>query len=101
MPSAFPAFVRGPLAGLRFGLLAGLAVGCAAARLPDPKLAATRYAEAARAGDSERIFALLKDLVHRERRALLLVTHNPAIADACDRIHTMRDGVIVHSGTPG
>ena len=51
--------------------------------------------------NSERIFALLKDLVHRERRALLLVSHNPAIADACDRIHTMRDGVIVHSGTPG
>ena len=50
--------------------------------------------------NSERIFALLKDLVHRERKALLLVTHNPAIADACDRIHTMRDGMIVNSITP-
>ena len=50
--------------------------------------------------NSERIFALLKDLVHRERKALLLVTHNPAIADACDRIHTMRDGLIVDSASP-
>jgi lipoprotein-releasing system ATP-binding protein len=50
--------------------------------------------------NSERIFALLKDLVHRERKALLLVTHNPAIADACDRIHTMRDGVVVDSVSP-
>jgi lipoprotein-releasing system ATP-binding protein len=51
--------------------------------------------------NSERIFALLKDLVHRERKALLLVTHNPAIADACDRIHTMRDGTIVHTAKLG
>ncbi len=47
--------------------------------------------------NSDAIFAMLKDLVHRERKALLLVTHNPAIADACDRIHTMRDGAIVHT----
>ncbi len=44
--------------------------------------------------NSERVFALLRDLVHRERKALLLVTHNPAIAEACDCIHTMRDGLI-------
>ena len=51
--------------------------------------------------NSERIFALLKDLVHGQRKALLLVTHNPAIADACDRIHTMRDGAIVHTAKLG
>jgi lipoprotein-releasing system ATP-binding protein len=50
--------------------------------------------------NSERIFALLRDLVHSERKALLLVTHNPGIAEACDRIHTMRDGVIIHTVTP-
>ena len=55
MRSAFPA--SSAFAGL--GLLAGLTVGCAEARLPDPKVAAARYAEAARAGDSERIYALL------------------------------------------
>jgi len=50
--------------------------------------------------NSERIFDLLRDLVHRERKALLLVTHNPGIADACDRIHTMRDGLIIQSIKP-
>jgi hypothetical protein len=52
--------------GLRLGLLAGLAVGCAAARMPDPKLTAARYAEAARAGDSERIYALLSGQAQRD-----------------------------------
>lgn len=47
--------------------------------------------------NSDRVFALLTDLVHREKKALLLVTHNPAIAEACDWIHTMRDGLIVDS----
>ena len=45
--------------------------------------------------NSTRVFALLTDLVRRENKALLLVTHNPAIAEACDWTHTMRDGVIV------
>jgi hypothetical protein len=58
-PSALAAF-----AGL--GLLAGLAGGCAEARLPDPKQAAMRYAEAARAGDSERIYALLSSEAQRD-----------------------------------
>ncbi len=51
--------------------------------------------------NSDRVFALLKDLVHRERKALLLVTHNPAIAQACDWVHTMRDGLIVDSAWQG
>ena len=47
--------------------------------------------------NSDRVFSLLTDLVRRERKALLLVTHNPAIAEACDWVHTMRDGEIVES----
>src|SRR3954468_3511642 len=61
-PSALAAFVA--FAGI--GLLAGLASGCAEARLPDPKLAAKRYAEAARAGDSERIYAMLSSEAQRD-----------------------------------
>src|SRR6478609_6217470 len=65
MWSAFP--VPRALAALAvLGLLAGLAPGCAEARLPDPKLVATRYAEAARAGDPERIFALLSSEAQRD-----------------------------------
>ncbi len=45
--------------------------------------------------NSNRVFALLTDLVRREDKALLLVTHNPAIAEACDWVHTMKDGMIV------
>ena len=45
--------------------------------------------------NSTRVFSLLTDLVHRENKALLLVTHNPGIAEACDWVHTMRDGLIV------
>ena len=45
--------------------------------------------------NSTRVFSLLTDLVRRENKALLLVTHNPAIAAACDWVLTMRDGLIV------
>lgn len=47
--------------------------------------------------NSERAFELLRELVHRGRKSLLLVTHNPAIAEACDWIHEMQDGQIVAS----
>lgn len=49
--------------GLMALLLAG---GCASSRLPDPKLAAARYAEAARSGDSDRVFALLSSEAQRD-----------------------------------
>lgn len=62
MWSAFPV----PSALAAVGLLAGLAAGCAQARLPDPKVAAARYAEAARSGDSERIYALLSSEAQRD-----------------------------------
>jgi len=67
MRSAFPApNVRAALPGFGLGLLAGLVVGCAEPHLPDPKLAASLYAEAAQSGDSERIYALLSDQAKRD-----------------------------------
>ncbi len=63
MRPAFPACVA---AALGLAPLVGLAVGCAEARLPDPKLAAAEYAAAARAGDSERIYALLSAEAQRD-----------------------------------
>src|SRR5207249_8981094 len=37
--------------------------------------------------NSERAFELLQYLVQKRGKALLLATHNPAIADACDWVH--------------
>jgi lipoprotein-releasing system ATP-binding protein len=47
--------------------------------------------------NSMRAFDLLQDMVTRGQKALLLVTHNPAIAEACDWIHEMQDGRIVET----
>ncbi len=47
--------------------------------------------------NSERAFELLQNLVHQRGKALLLATHNPAIAEACDWIHEMKDGSIIAS----
>ena len=44
--------------------------------------------------NSDRVFALLRGLVKDQQKGLLLVTHNPQIANACDCVHHMRDGVI-------
>jgi ABC-type lipoprotein export system ATPase subunit len=49
------------------------------------------------AANSERAFELLQKIVKEGDKALLLVTHNPAIAEACDWIHEMADGRIVSS----
>jgi len=51
--------------------------------------------------NSERAFELLQNLVHGRGKALLLATHNPAIAEACDWIHEMKDGRIVVSHSRG
>lgn len=51
--------------------------------------------------NSERAFELLQNLVHERGKALLLATHNPAIAEACDWIHEMKDGRIVVSHPRG
>jgi lipoprotein-releasing system ATP-binding protein len=47
--------------------------------------------------NSQRAFELLQEMVTRGEKALLLVTHKPSIAEACDWIHEMRDGRIVES----
>jgi lipoprotein-releasing system ATP-binding protein len=47
--------------------------------------------------NSERAFELLQNLVHERGKALLLATHNPAIAQACDWVHEMKDGRIIDS----
>ena len=51
--------------------------------------------------NSERAFDLLRNLVHERGKALLLATHNPAIAQACDWIHEMKDGRIIGSQPGG
>src|SRR5712691_4386709 len=51
--------------------------------------------------NSERAFQLLKNLVHQGEKALLLVSHNPTIAEACDWIHEMKDGYIIASHPRG
>ena len=51
--------------------------------------------------NSQRAFRLLQKIVRDERKALLLVTHNPGIAEACDWIHEMQDGMIVGSHPSG
>jgi len=47
--------------------------------------------------NSQRAFELLRSIVQQRQMALLLVTHNPAIAEACDWIHEMKDGRIIAS----
>jgi lipoprotein-releasing system ATP-binding protein len=51
--------------------------------------------------NSERAFELLQNLVHDRGKALLLATHNPTIAEACDWIHEMKDGRITASQARG
>ena len=51
--------------------------------------------------NSERAFELLQSIVQQGEKALLLATHNPAIAEACDWTHEMKDGLIVASHPRG
>jgi lipoprotein-releasing system ATP-binding protein len=51
--------------------------------------------------NSQRAFELLHDLVRERGKALLLVTHNRFIADACDWVHEMKDGRIISSHPHG
>jgi len=52
--------------------------------------------------NSERVFQILTELVRHQKKALLLVTHNPAVAEASDWIHEMKDGQLTscHAGRP-
>jgi len=52
-------------------------------------------------GNSQRAFELLANIVRERAKALLLVTHNRFIADACDWVHEMKDGRIVASHPHG
>jgi lipoprotein-releasing system ATP-binding protein len=47
--------------------------------------------------NSERAFELLQSIVRAGGKALLLATHNPIIAEACDWVHQMKDGLIIAS----
>src|SRR5256714_15638123 len=47
--------------------------------------------------NSQRAFELLQRIVQEQQKALLLVTHNPMIAEACDWVHEMKDGRIIAS----
>ena len=40
------------------------------------------------------VFALMKDLQRRRGLSVLMATHNPALAGACDRIVRLRDGQV-------
>jgi lipoprotein-releasing system ATP-binding protein len=51
--------------------------------------------------NSERAFQLLQEIVREGQKALLLATHNPVIAEACDWIHEMKDGRITASHPRG
>jgi len=51
--------------------------------------------------NSERAFELLQNIVQGGGKALLLATHNPVIAEACDWMHEMRDGLIIASHQRG
>jgi len=51
--------------------------------------------------NSQRAFEPLQDIVKEEDKALLLVTHNSAIAEFCDWIHEMQDGVIIRQSSAG
>src|SRR6266850_2070019 len=51
--------------------------------------------------NSERAFELLQNIVQEGGKALLLATHNPTIAEACDWVHEMQDGRITASHPRG
>jgi lipoprotein-releasing system ATP-binding protein len=51
--------------------------------------------------NSQQAFELLAQIVREKERALLLVTHNRFIADACDWVHEMKDGLIIASHPHG
>ena len=51
--------------------------------------------------NSRRAFELLQRIVRENQKGLLLVTHNPSIAEKCDWIHEMKDGRIIASHPRG
>jgi putative ABC transport system ATP-binding protein len=47
----------------------------------------------------ERVFEMLLDLVRARGRTMVIATHDPSIAERCDRTLAMRDGRIVGETT--
>lgn len=45
--------------------------------------------------NADRVFALLSDIAHQRGQALLMVSHNPDLANRCDHVFRMKDGVIL------
>jgi putative ABC transport system ATP-binding protein len=48
--------------------------------------------------NADEIMTLMRDLNQRNQQTFVLVTHDPRVGDACDRIIRMRDGHIVTNG---
>lgn len=46
------------------------------------------------AKNAQSVFSLFTDLVKNEHLAVVMVTHDNALANMCDRIYTMKDGII-------
>jgi putative ABC transport system ATP-binding protein len=46
----------------------------------------------------EKVFGLLLDLARAGGRTLIIATHDPAIAERCDRMIRIRDGKIAGEG---
>lgn len=45
--------------------------------------------------NADRVFALLSDIAHQRGQALLMVSHNAELANRCDHVFHMKDGVIL------
>jgi putative ABC transport system ATP-binding protein len=50
---------------------------------------------------TDEILALLVDLNERHRRTVLIITHEPDVADRCRRVIQLKDGRVVRDGPPG
>ncbi|MCM8750063.1 ABC transporter ATP-binding protein [Thermomicrobiaceae bacterium CFH 74404] len=48
--------------------------------------------------NAEEVLALMRELNHRNRQTFVIVTHDPRIGAACDRVIRMQDGLIVDDG---
>src|SRR5664279_4535230 len=48
---------------------------------------------------SAEIVAMMREVNSERGTTFLIVTHNPEVAEACDRTIVMRDGVVVDLGT--
>ena len=48
--------------------------------------------------NAEEVLALMRELNRRNRQTFVIVTHDPRIGAACDRVIRMQDGLIVDDG---